>query len=286
MTVFRKLFIVLILVVLALPLRVAGQNSSNSSTSSTSSTSESEVSEDEVVVMGSLSASEVEQRRAERGIIDLEEIFVPKGTWIVGGAASFSTSSFNNYSIVLIEGVTSDNYSFDVATTLCYSLWKNMAVGASIKYGRSNYTIDNAAVNISMGDSDISLSLSDYKALSHSYSFVTIFRQYIPLGSDKRFALYNDFQIEAGGFQSKFEMGSPVVGTFSRGWNVGIGINPGIVAFATNNLALDVSVGVLGVSYTKGKQVHNQVSIGEYDSSVMSFAINLFSISMGVSVYL
>ncbi|MFR9649449.1 MAG: hypothetical protein SNG96_03075 [Rikenellaceae bacterium] len=279
--------IVISLVVFALPLSVVGQNSLYPLEQQEQEEVQQEQ-EDETnhVLIGSLTAEQVEQRRAERGIIDLSEVFLPKGTWIFGGSASFSTSTFNNYSIVLIEGITSDNYTFEVTPSAFYALWDNMAVGARVKYGRSNYTIDSAAVNISMGDSNVSLTMEDYRALSHNYSFVAIFRQYIPLGSDKRFALFNDFQIEAGGFQSRFVMGSPVTGTFSKGWNLGVGITPGIVAFATNRVAFDVSVGVLGVSYVKGEQVHNQVSIGEYNSSVMSFAINIFSVSMGVSVYL
>ncbi len=241
---------------------------------------------EQVVLIGSLNEEQIEDRRAGRGLIDMKEVFMPRGTWMAGGSASFSTSSFDNYSILLIEGVTSENYSFDVTPVISYSIFDNSAIGFKVKYGRSNYMIDNAALNLTVGDTSVNLSMEDYSALSHSYSAIAMWRQYIPLGNDMRFALYCDFQAEAGGFQSRFEMGEPVTGTFSKGWNVGVGVTPGIVAFATNRVAFDVSVGVMGISYTKGEQVHNQVSFGEYDSSVLSFAINIFSVSMGVSVYL
>ncbi len=261
------------MLLLALPLSMMGQDSS------------SELS-DERVLIGTLSDEQIKERRSQRGFIDFQEVFVPKGTWIVGGSASFATSSFDNYSIAVIQDVTSENYSFDVTPLVCYSINDNSALGVRFKYGRSSYDIESSAINFTMGDSDINLTLNDYAALSHSYSVVGFWRQYIPLGREKRFALYNDFQVEVGGFQSQFTMDTPVVGTFSSGWNLSLGITPGIVAFATNRVAFDVSVGVMGISYTHGEQIHNQVSVGEFDSSVFSFAINIFSVSMGVSVYL
>ncbi len=283
---FNKFSLALMAGLMLLPLSAVGQDSSEEVELQETSTQIYDTKVDDSPTLGSLTKEQITSRRNQRGLIDMKEVFLPRGTWIVGGAASFSTSSFDNYSILLIEDITSENYSFDVTPMLCYSVKDNIAVGFKVKYGRSNYSIDSAALDLSIGDTDLNLALDDYNALSHSYSAILMLRQYIPLGSDSRFALYCDFQLEAGGFQSRFEMNQPVEGTFSSGWNVGIGVTPGIVAFATNRVAFDVSVGVMGISYTSGEQVHNQVSIGDYDASILSFAINIFSVSMGVSVYL
>jgi hypothetical protein len=63
-------------------------------------------------------------------------------------------------------------------------------------------------------------------------------------------------------------------------------VSPGIVAFASNIMAIEVNVGVMGVQYSRTKQVHNQVETGKTSTSYMNFSINLLSIGLGVSFYL
>ena len=70
------------------------------------------------------------------------------------------------------------------------------------------------------------------------------------------------------------------------GYTLSLGISPGIVAFATNNMAVEVNVGVMGISYTHTKQVHNQVTVGKRNTSMMNFKVNIFSIGLGMAFYL
>ena len=75
-------------------------------------------------------------------------------------------------------------------------------------------------------------------------------------------------------------------GTYETGYTFSLGISPGIVAFATNNMAVEVNVGVMGITYTHTKQVHNQVTVGKRDASMMNFKVNIFSIGLGMAFYL
>lgn len=113
-----------------------------------------------------------------------------------------------------------------------------------------------------------------------------IWRQYIPLGRNKRFALFNEMQLSGGGTQARFAKDSPVKGTYQTGYTFSLGISPGIIAFATNNMAVEVNVGVMGISYSHTKQVHNQVTVGKRDASMMNFKVNIFSIGLGMAFYL
>jgi len=63
-------------------------------------------------------------------------------------------------------------------------------------------------------------------------------------------------------------------------------VSPGLIAFATNDVAIEVNVGVMGISYTDVDQVHNQVEVGSRRTSSMNFKVNLLSIGLGVSFYL
>ena len=93
-------------------------------------------------------------------------------------------------------------------------------------------------------------------------------------------------QFAIGGSHAKFASGSPVKGTYETGLLLSLGISPGLVAFATNNMAFEVNVGVMGISYSSIKQVHNQVTVGKRSSSMMNFKVNIFSIGLGVAFYL
>ena len=51
-------------------------------------------------------------------------------------------------------------------------------------------------------------------------------------------------------------------------------------------MALELNVGILGLGYTRTKQVHNQITTGQSSSSNMNFKVNILSIGLGVAFYL
>jgi len=106
------------------------------------------------------------------------------------------------------------------------------------------------------------------------------------LGQSKRFAIFNEISLGAGGTESIFAADQPIKGTYEEGYTVSLGVSPGIMAFATNDVAIEVNVGVMGINFTDVKQVHNQVATGNKTSSNMNFKVNLLSIGVGVSFYL
>ncbi len=226
-----------------------------------------------------------EEFRQNRGLVELSTEFVPKGQWIVGVTGSYSTHTNDSYTFLLVEGINSQGYSVNVTPTVSYVFKANMAGGLRFKYGRSLLYLEDAELSIG-GDDGTQIVANDFYALQHSYSMSAVVRQYIPLGKAKRFALFADLEVEGGGIQAKFANDQPVSGTFSRGYSLGIGVSPGIVAFATNDVAIEVSIGMLGASYTHTDQAHNQVYAGELNYSSVNFKVNLLTIGLGVSIYL
>lgn len=228
----------------------------------------------------------INELRRERGLTDTHNTFVPKGQWIFGGTASWSTHSNESYQFLIIEGIDSKGYNVRVSPMVAYALRDNMALGARFIYGRSLTRIDNAELQLGDDDSGTHLQANDFYRLTHSYTAALMWRQYIPLGRSKRFALFNEAQLSFGASQGRFANDSPVKGTFEKGFTCSLGISPGIVAFATNNMAVEVNVGVMGISYTSTKQVHNQVEVGRRQTSMMNFKVNIFSIGLGMAFYL
>ena len=227
-----------------------------------------------------LSSSE---RRQRRGISNLRTEFVPKGQWVFGGSISYSTHSNNNYNFLIIEDIESDGYSFQVSPLLGYAYAKNSLIGIRFGYARSLTQLDNASLSIT------SLDNAFFYSLKHSYNAEALWRKYIPLGrNNKRFSLFAEVSLAMGGSQSKLASGpqNALSGTYATSFDVALGVNPGISAFLTNNMAIEVNVGVLGFNYSHTRQVSNQVVTGQNSSSQMNFKINIFSIGLGAAFYL
>lgn len=213
------------------------------------------------------------------------KVFVPKGQWIVGSSVSYSEHTENNYDFLVIEKINSDGYSFKLSPMFAYALKDNMALGGRFKYGRTLVRMDETQLNL---DDETSFDINNIYQLKHSYSAMAIFRNYIPLGDSKRFAVFSETQLEVGGSQSKVSngKGEALTGTYSKSTDLGFGVSPGMVAFINNYTAVEVSIGVLGVNLSKTRQVTNQVETGEQSSTSANFKINIFSIGLGIAFYL
>lgn len=234
----------------------------------------------------SQSSLTINQMRSQRGLTDTHNLFIPKGQWVFGGTASYSTHTNQSYQFLIVEGINSTGYTFKVSPMIAYAFRNNMALGGRFIYSRTLLKLDKASINFGDEGSSVDLNVRDYYALQHNYQVAAIWRQYIPLGRNKRFALYNEMSLAGGGSQARFANDSPVKGTYQKGYSFSLGISPGIIAFATNNMAVEVNVGVMGITYDHTEQVHNQVTVGERNISQMNFKINIFSIGLGVAFYL
>ena len=75
-------------------------------------------------------------------------------------------------------------------------------------------------------------------------------------------------------------------GTYSTTFGASLGLQPGIVAFITNNAAVELSIGVLGIGFDRTLQTKNQVDTAEINSLDTKFKLNLLSVGFGMSFYL
>ena len=238
------------------------------------------------------SAVSPNEARRHRGF-STSQTFVPKGQWIFGGSASYSTHDNETYKFLIIEDISSTGYTVKVSPMIAYSPKDNMAVGARFIYGRSMLGIDNAGLKFGDEESGVNIKVDYYHQVRQDYSGALFWRQYIPMGRSNRFAIITEIQLCFSGGQSALVAEDGVLdgfqkyrGTYATHFGTSVGLQPGIVAFATNNMAFEISIGVFGISYDHTKQTHNRVEVGEVKTSMMNFKVNLLSIGFGVSFYL
>jgi hypothetical protein len=127
----------------------------------------------------------------------------------------------------------------------------------------------------------------DCYQLNHKYSVHGVYRAYIPLGNAKRIAMFADVLLGGSFKQGKVfnAAGAYADGTYTTAFALELAVDPGIVAFLSERLALEMNVGIFGVNYSWTNQLHNQVDMGHSDSVSAGFMVNLLSIGVGLSYY-
>lgn len=202
---------------------------------------------------------------------------------MVGGSVAYSTHNNTDYQFLIIEDINSNGYRFSVSPLFCYMVRDNMGVGMRFAYGRNLLRVDSASVNIDQ----IGINVKDYYSLSHDFTAIALWRNYIPIGNSRRFALFNEMQLSYGMGQAKLidNHGASLVGTYERSKDVSLGLNPGMMAFVNDHLAVEVNVGMFGLKYSHVDQIHNQVDMGDRTTTQINFKVNILAIGFGASYY-
>jgi len=223
------------------------------------------------------------QEQFKRGLEQYS--FIPRGQWITGVSVSWSQASHDNYQFFVLEGINGDSYTFKVSPMLMYCFKDNLAAGGRFAYKRTLMRVDKARFVLA---SDTDYNIDNLYSLSHSYSGMAAFRNYISFGDNKRFGMFNEVQLQIGGSQSKLCNGSgqDLTGTYERSFDLDVGLAPGMIMFLNNYSAIEVNVGVLGFSYTRTKSTTDRIYVARRNNQSANFKINLFSITFGVAFYL
>jgi hypothetical protein len=209
--------------------------------------------------------------------------FVKKGSWLAGGTVRYSQHINDDYNLLVISNINSEGYNLSANAKGLYVFKDNLAAGLRISYDRGMLDLSSADLAVAT----IQMSAKDCYQINHKYSAYGVFRAYIPFNGVKRIALFADLMLGGSYKQGKSYNGSGAYfkGTYTQAYSLDLAVDPGIVAFLTDRVALEMNVGIFGVSYRWNNQLHNQISNGHMGSTSAGFMINLLSIGVGVSYY-
>ena len=229
----------------------------------------------------------------DRGVGKMNSVFIPKG--YVGGGLSFSYKTYDfgqgsndvGYSMLfsLLSNLRGDMHTFGLNPSVSYFIMDNVSVGARFGYDRTELNVGN--LGLSLGDL-ASFSIQDYHMLKNSYSGAVAARYYMPIANSKRIAMFGELRLGA-------EIGQSVTykayddynsGTFQDIYGAALNVVPGLCVFATNEVCVEVAVGILGINYQYVKQQTNLVEESVMQQSGANFKINPLSISLGMSFYI
>lgn len=212
-------------------------------------------------------------------------VFVPKGQWVAGLAASYSQSNQKDYQFVVFEGLSGDTYNFKMAPMVGYAFADDFVAGLKFGYNRSSTNLEK--MDIVFQDESLA-NIDNLYSIGHDYSGTAFVRNYFSIGESKRFGFFNEIQLQIGGGQAKVTngIGKDLTGTYSTNFSLNVGLVPGLAVFLNDYSAMEVNVGVLGYGYSKTKYIKDQVYESHTRSSNANFKINLFSVMFGFSFYL
>ncbi len=237
-----------------------------------------------LALLALLSPLAARAQKLDRGIdLGSQPVFIPKGTWMVGGGAKYSLHNSSNSSLLVVSGINSTGYSLSISPAFCYMIRDNIGVGVRLGYRRNMFQLDSAKVSLG----DIGLSASNFHRLSHNFEIQGIGRYYIPVAGLKRIGLFNEMQLAYSAGQGKILDGHDTAeATYETSNSIGINVCPGFMAFVTDKLAIDVSVNMLGLQFDWTRQTHNQVAEGSRGTSLVNFKVNLLAIGFSLYYYL
>ena len=261
-----------------------GDPNQNSATTQTPSTEQVAVPKDTIYKNGKMKVKRSRLHRFDREI--QKTVFVPKGTWLGGASISYASKDYKNLNTLLVKDIDADGYSFGVTPIVGYFVANNVAVGARFAYNRSKIDLRNFDLNLG---SNFNIKLKDYYYLEHDFQVIGFARTYMSLGGSKVFGFFSEMRAAYGRSQAKMTTGqygvTPFDGTYSVSNYLYIGFSPGLTAFVQDWMAVEVQLGVLGFNFKWTDQVTNQVETGSEKSFSGKFQIDLFSRSIGSTIY-
>ena len=231
-----------------------------------------------------LGAFGAEARHYDRGYDSIPSVtFVNQGTWMFGGSAKYSQHYNDKYNFLLLNDINSTGFNISLNPKVLYMVRDNMGVGLDFSYDRDMLDVISAHLSVP----NISMGASYCYQINHKYSARGVFRAYIPVAGSKRISMFADLCLGGSFKQGKSfnESGEYADGSYTTAVSLEIAVDPGIVAFLTDRLALEMNLGIFGVSYSWANQIHNQVDHGYNDFTAAGFMVNLLSLGVGLSYY-
>lgn len=222
--------------------------------------------------------------RFDRGLFNY--LFIPKGQWSFGLMASYGEFSTDDVQLLsVIKDLDFNIKAYSIQPSIAYFFRNNQSIGLKFVYVRRYLDLPSLSVDFS---DDINFNLKDISYYEQSYSTSVSYRNYVGLGRDRRFGVFNDVDLSFGSGSSRFKRyyGGELRDTRTNSVSAALNFSPGLCVFIMDYVSFNVSFGVFGVKFHHEKQQTNGVEEGSRNSSGANFKFNIFNINFGMAVFI
>lgn len=241
---------------------------------------------DEQVIIGgdtvSIILPQKNYGRYDRGLYNY--LFIPKGQWSFGLTASYGEFNTDDVEILsILKNFDIKVKAYSLKPSISYFFRNNQSIGIKFDYTRTNVDLANMTFDF---DDDMNFTLKDVSYYSQSYTASINYRNYIGLGVEKRFAIFNEIDLGFGSGSSRFKRiinGEPR-DTRTNSTTASLNFSPGVCVFIMDNVSFNVSFGVFGLNMRHEKQITDGEIEGSRFTSGANFRFNIFNINFGLAV--
>lgn len=227
-----------------------------------------------------------QKRKIERVPRDMmKATFVPKGQWMVGGTINFTQWDTDNYNLMVLKNVDIEGHTFSGSPYFGYFIAKNLAIGARYNYTRNYFFLGNLDLKLGEG---LSIDLEDIYYLGHTHTADFFVRPYLSLSKSNTYGAFVEIRAGYSHTNSKNSTGKGVDydGSYTTANTLQLNVCPGMAVFATDFLAVEASIGIMGLKYRWVDQKTNQVESGKSRTAGANFKFNFLSVNIGLTFYL
>lgn len=220
--------------------------------------------------------------RYDRGLFNY--LFIPKGQWTFGITASYGEFNTEDYQLLdILSNADTKIKAYSFQPTIGYFFAHNQCVGMKFNYTRMNLDINSLAVDF---EDDVNFALSDVSYYSNSYTTSVFYRNYVGLGRERRFGVFNDVDLAFGSGTARFRRSynGELFDTRTNSITASLNFSPGVCVYLMDYLSFNISFGVFGVKLHHEKQTTNGKNEGSRFSSGANFRFNIFNINFGLAV--
>lgn len=222
--------------------------------------------------------------RYDRGLYNF--LFIPKGQWSIGLTASYGEFSTDDFSLLnVLNDFDIKLKAYSIKPSVSYFFNHNQSLGVRFDYTKISADLNNMTFDF---DEDLNFSLSGVSYYSQSYTASIFYRNYLGLGRNKRFAIFNEVALSFGSGSSRFlrTFNSEPRDTRTTVTKGSLDFSPGLCVFIQEYVSFNISFGVFGLNMRHETQHTDGEPDGSRWASGANFRFNIFNIAFGMGIHI
>lgn len=201
-----------------------------------------------------------------------------KGMWHAGITMSIVDSNDENVDELIYDVIKNHKSGFEINVLGGYFIGDNMSLGLQYSYAKHErdliYETDETEAR--------------RQRASANHTFTAFLRNYYPISSNNRFSFFNETDLSVGFGNSNSrntKSESEITKTYTDEIDLKLGLRPGIAIILIEGFAFEVSVDLLGLTYSNDKITKDGVNEGSRSDFKFDFDISLLSLDFGLAYY-
>lgn len=215
------------------------------------------------------------------------DAFLTNGVSSFGFKVGLSKKDISNdkfFDLIDIEEVNNISANFSLSGS--WFIDDNIAWGAKVSYGFSD---NRYTVNAKILDLILDASTYNSNTVASTINIGTGVKNYVPMGTSKRFFVYNETNISYSYISSLtrnvYDYGEDINKLMKTTHEVSLGLSPGLMYFLKEGFAFEFAFNPIMMYYKRSFITQDEIKEGSLSDISIDFKLNLFNVYFGFAYY-